>query len=177
MTEIIRQSNTSTSDKAKSGAVFASSLANSDSAADLELSPNINATIQQLIEESVRANTEEIKKDFQNQLRDQQKDTYVLLTILTAVLAFISTQATILSKTSPNVIVAISCIMTGVMLLFVYMIFSVLKSSASLPRLLVGVAVFLIVSGVCLTSWSPKEIYKNMHNLVVSLNDNKSSRK
>jgi hypothetical protein len=100
---------------------------------------------------------------------------FVVLAILTAVLAFIATEASLLKIDKSETIVSISLISTGGLILFSYILLSVLRSEDKKDFLKIfWTSIGMIVAGIILTGWSPKEM---IHNLSHSNQEVRTSNK
>jgi hypothetical protein len=121
------------------------------------------AEIIAIVEKETKNEIGKIRDEYREVLQQQQEKVFVVLAILTAVLAFIATEASLLKIDKSETIVSISLISTGGLILFSYILLSVLRSEDKKDFLKIfWTSIGMIVAGIILTGWSPKEMIHNL---------------
>ena len=118
--------------------------------------------IVELVEQKLNSQVSGLKEKFSKDIQDQTEKVFVVLTILTAVLAFIATEASLMKIDNPNAIVALSLIFTGGLVLFTYLITSVIGPKKPVKTVL-WISITLIIIGIVLTGWSPRQLVDDIH--------------
>lgn len=120
--------------------------------------------VQRLIDDAVKKESDKLKRKFTQDIQSQQEKIFTVTAVLTAVLAFVATQAVLLKDASPSAIISVSCISTGGIMMFAYLILAVLRNEKQF-RPILFVSIGLIISGIILTGYSFRDLVHNVQKI------------